>query len=176
MLKTLEKDFQQLEEARRQITALAASCTEHQLYFKPDSDKWSVVQVLTHLMSTEQDVQAYMRKKLSQPHLLANSGLKSWFRAQLVSLALRHRKKIKAPAAVRPPADNLTFEQVQEQWTIGRNQLSQLLQTWPDELADKEVFRHPLAGMFNLHQTLGFMREHVLHHIPQIRRLQGLAN
>jgi hypothetical protein len=40
------------------------------------------------------------------------------------------------------------------------------------ELAKKNIFRHPLAGDMSISHTLGFMNEHIRHHMAQIRRIK----
>ena len=51
--------------------------------------------------------------------------------------------------------------------------MKQFLEAFPNEGMGKEIFRHPLAGMINIHQTVTFMREHVQHHQAQVHRLEA---
>ena len=46
-----------------------------------------------------------------------------------------------------------------------------ILQDLPVELEDKFIFKHPRSGMFNIDQTLNFVREHYLHHERQLDAL-----
>jgi len=41
----------------------------------------------------------------------------------------------------------------------------------PVELEDKFIFKHPRSGLFNIDQTLNFVREHYLHHERQLNAL-----
>lgn len=176
MNKKLKSAFQELENARLQMQHVAEGCDERQQYYKPSDHEWSIVQVMTHLMNAEQAILTYIRGKISNPVQLKKAGFQSGLRSLLVSLALKYVKKLKAPAIVANPTDTLNFGQVKQAWSEGRDQLRKLLEEMPDELIDKEIFRHPRAGMMNIYQTLIFMREHVQHHMAQIRRLEAATH
>jgi uncharacterized damage-inducible protein DinB len=89
----------------------------------------------------------------------------------LLTLALRYRKKIKAPAILPEPTGNRTFKEWRREWEASRRQWQQLLENTPEKLLQKELFKHPLAGYLTLRQTLDFITEHTLHHVAQVKRL-----
>ncbi|MBC7923105.1 MAG: DinB family protein [Ferruginibacter sp.] len=170
MDRKLENTFRKLEEARMRMLDVVERHSEERRTRKPSAAEWSMVQVLTHLMTTEQSILSYLRHKATKGDL-KRAGFRSLVSALAVSLALRYRKKIKRPPGVADPTDALTYQQVKQHWEEGRAQLSQFLDAFPNEWMDKEIFRHPLAGMMNIHQAVNFMREHVQHHRAQIQRL-----
>jgi uncharacterized damage-inducible protein DinB len=170
----LEQAFRQLEEARLRLLKEIEACPESQRRFKPSDREWSMVQVVTHLTHTEKGIQSYMQAKMNKGLPLKPARLAAWFRFWIVVLFLRYKRRIKAPAVVTMPPDAFSFEQAQQTWADSRMQFRSFLEAMPANTAHKEIFRHPITGMLNVYQTLGFMREHVLHHLGQVRRLKAM--
>ena len=173
MDRKLENAFRKLEEAQLRMLGVVERCSEEQRTRKPSASEWSMVQVMTHLMTTESAILSYMRNKSTKGLPLEKAGLRSSLGALAMSLVLRYRKKIKRPPGVADPTDTLTHKQVKQGWQEGRAQLRQFLDGFPNEWMDKEIFRHPVIGMMNIHQTVAFMGEHVQHHQAQVQRLEA---
>ena len=102
---------------------------------------------------------------------LPEATFKSWTRYIIVILALRYRKKIKAPLQVLIPPNEVIFTEASLEWSQVRAEWEKMLSVMEADLLHKEIFKHPLVGYITINQTLGFMNEHVLHHINQIKRI-----
>ncbi|HEY5919711.1 MAG TPA: hypothetical protein VIU13_19965, partial [Chryseolinea sp.] len=63
------------------------------------------------------------------------------------------------------------LEELERRWTLIRMELRQFLDTIEATNMRKLIYKHPVAGRFNVIQCLMFMREHYHHHLPQIKRL-----
>ncbi len=113
-----------------------------------------------------------MQDKIDKQAALKTAGFAAWARTIVVKYALRYKKKIKAPAVITTPTADVSYETVKQDWEQDRQRLSQFLEKLPEAAKDKEIFRHPIVGMMNIYHTLAFMREHVLHHIAQVKRLE----
>ena len=50
-------------------------------------------------------------------------------------------------------------------------EFQKILNDLPESLEDKFIFKHPILGLFNIHQTLNFSKEHLLHHERQLDAL-----
>jgi uncharacterized damage-inducible protein DinB len=172
----LAKAFNELELARLRLLEAIDPLPEAKRQFKPSSEDWSMVQVVTHLMTTEKAIQNYMQTKVNKGIPLKSAGIAAWGRSLMVTLFLRYKKKIKAPAVVTAPNADCSYEQARQDWAESRMHFRKFLDSLPADLSGKEIFRHPLAGMLNAYQTVDFMREHVLHHLGQIQRLNNIAS
>jgi hypothetical protein len=64
----------------------------------------------------------------------------------------------------------MSFAELSEQWEKSRNELKVFLDSIPEKHARRKFFKHPIAGMFNAAQGMVFLREHLIHHVPQIQR------
>ena len=170
----LEKAFNELEKARLRLLEMIDPLAEQKRQYKPSAEEWSMVQVVIHLITTEKAIQSYMQAKLNKGIPLKSAGIAAWGRSLIVTLFLRYKKKIKAPAVVTTPSADFSYEQARQAWAESRMHFRHFLDILPEEMAGKELFRHPLAGMLNAYQTVDFMREHVLHHLGQIQRLKNL--
>ena len=65
----------------------------------------------------------------------------------------------------------LPLEELERRWNTERLELSAFLGTVKDKDLRKLIYKHPVAGRFDVVQCLVFMREHYHHHLPQIKRL-----
>jgi uncharacterized damage-inducible protein DinB len=175
MHRKLANRFQDLEQARHRLLSLTEGYTRQQVTFTPGDGQWSMAQVMQHLVMTETQILHYVQRRLEKGSL-SEADYKSWLRYMLVKLALRYRKKIKAPKQVAAPPSDLDPAKVKEAWSQLRQQWATTLNTIPDDLLSKNMFRHPMAGDMSIGHTLGFMAEHVRHHMAQIRRIRQSAN
>jgi hypothetical protein len=139
--------------------------------------KWSVAQILTHLVTSEKLTVGYMKKKVQAADQLKNSGLSESLRLWVLILSQRVPLKYKAPKVIlanTPEAPSL--EELIRQWDDVRTQLAEFLGSIDSKDVRKVIFKHPLAGRFDARQALIFMREHIRHHKPQIDRILKLPH
>ncbi len=162
--KKLDADFIDLLEDLKQFS-------DSKLNKKPQEGAWSVLQVMHHLMLAERLSHQYLEKKLSHNPALEKAGLKSKMRSILLKTYLATPLKRKAPAAV---GDNLpeesTFWEVVKQWKQQREELKAFLETLPDDMMNKELYKHPAAGKMTILDMLKFFDSHFTRHRKQINR------
>lgn len=139
---------------------------------RPSDDDWSVLQIMQHLMKAEAGAVAYVKKKLSFNPELKDANLVSGFRSMFLNLSLSSPIKIKAPSAVSGEnlLTDLTFWDVAKQWKQQRKELEEYMKSLPDELYQKELYKHPLSGKITLTGMLSFFNTHVDRHTKQIKR------
>ncbi|QHT66104.1 DinB family protein [Rhodocytophaga rosea] len=165
-----EKLFQQLEDSRNRLISIIQSYPQSVSPVKPSPEEWSMAQVAIHLAITEIQILGYVQRKLLKGEL-QDSNLRSWLRYMVVLVALRYRKKIKAPKQVALPPEGVTLAEAIAKWEEVRGEWEKFLTLLPAGTIHKNIFKHPLTGFLNILQTLGFMNEHVCHHIHQIHRI-----
>ncbi len=145
---------------------------------KPNGHSWSVLQVMHHLMLAEDLSAKYVYKKLSfKPELKNKSWLTGWRVFKLKTYNMLPIK-LKAPRNVSREnlPDHTSLEETRQQWLAQRAQLKRYLETLPDELFEKEIYKHPLAGKLGLDGMLWFFEGHFDRHLVQINRtLQKLS-
>ncbi|MCH8318389.1 MAG: DinB family protein [Bacteroidetes bacterium] len=168
----LRKKFDRLENTRLELMENLEKFGETALSFQPHQDKWSIIQVIHHLNKSEQLSVAYINKKLQYRTNIKNSGIAAVIRSFLLKLALRSSFRFKAPKFIADVPKTDTFESIKDQWEQTRMDIRKLLDKFPDEFLDKNIFKHAFAGKMNIYQMLNFMQDHFDHHLKQIGRIR----
>ncbi len=140
---------------------------------QPSPAKWSIAQILTHIVTSEKLSIGYMKKKMLGIDQLNNSGIAGSLRFTLLQLSQRIPVlKFRAPKVVltnTPQA--LPIDELISQWDALRNDLKSLLESIEEKNVKKAIYKHPLAGRLDAAQATAFFYEHIHHHWPQIKRL-----
>lgn len=138
----------------------------------PDENSWSVVQVLSHLYLAEKASFAYIKKKVQYSDGLSQTDLGAKARSLLLKFYLKTPFKFKAPKMV-----DTAGEEAMNYWELARNydQLRKDLLVFlegelPEELLNKQLYKHPVAGRTDLMGMLGFFDQHFQRHKKQIYR------
>jgi hypothetical protein len=171
----LQYHFNRLEETKGEILAQISPMTPD-AFAASAPGKWSLGEVLTHIVTSEQLALQYMRKKSLGLSALRNAGVIEPIKLLLLKLSQRLPIKYNAPTAIinNTPAFP-GKDEIISVWKKDRDALMRFLETINENDVDKKIFKHPIAGMFNASQGLDFLREHIIHHQPQIKRLISKA-
>lgn len=173
MNSVLKIHFDRLEQERITLLTTLATFPESTLSSTPAEGKWSIDQILIHLLTSEQLTLAYLKKKSLGIDQLGNSGLSASIRMHILKWSQRlPLLKYRAPRyVVANTPQAVPLRELEQRWQKVRMELGQFLETIKDSDAHKLIYKHPVAGRFDAVQCLMFMREHYLHHLPQIKRL-----
>ena len=138
----------------------------------PAPGKWSPLQVMQHLMKVEDLSHRYLEKKLSFNPVLKTAGLGADFRAVLLKVYLALPFKFKAPPVVGEEVfeSGVSLPGLAERWQARRRELRMFLDGLPDEVLDKEAYRHPFAGRLSILGMVDFFDRHFRRHREQIRK------
>ena len=168
-----EKLIIRLDELNSQLSNLFEDLkrfSTDQLFQKPGPKVWSPIQVLYHLYKSEMLSLRYIKKKVQYDKNPATSGLLTFFRSVVLSLALQTPFKYRAapPVDVEELPGGATMETIQKDWVNVREELRTFLLQIDTSYLSKNVYKHPLAGRFNLYQMLKFFNDHFQRHKKQI--------
>lgn len=166
-----QKAFDKLEQQRQLVAGLIKDLPEN-VYTASASGKWSIAQIMAHLLTSETLTVGYMKKKSLGIDKLRDSGLRHVLTLQLLKVSQRGPFRFTAPKiVVENTPKPLPPEEAIECWDKSRSELQQFLETISDKHSRRLIYKHPIAGMLDGEQALRFMYEHVNHHLPQIKRL-----
>jgi uncharacterized damage-inducible protein DinB len=160
--------FERMEALRKLIDAKIDGVDGATLNRTPGTACWSVVQVMSHLVKSESLSVAYIRRKAGESGTLKTAGLGEAVRSALINFAMTVPVRFSAPAVVAEVPENDDPAAVRQRWEQVRAELRQVIESMPDSLFDKTVYRHPRAGLMNLRQALSFMEAHATRHARQI--------
>lgn len=135
------------------------------------NNKWSISQVVGHVIQAEKMSVGYMSKKINAIHEVGNTGLWNELVLGVFIISQRLPLKYKAPKNLgeKPPSYS-SFQTLEADWNTSRESLKQFLETIPDNGIHKKIYRHPVMGRCSVVHALKFFREHIIHHHPQILR------
>ena len=167
----IKKKFEEMEKERNTLFQKIENLDNEFLNQPPSEGKWSVVQLLHHLMSAEKGTLAYIKKKTLSPDKLQRAGLKEWMKSKILNFYLRAPKKWKAPEQVSRVPDRIEKEDIIESYNSTRDKWDAFLKDMPEDWARKKIFRHPLSGRLDLFMTLDFLQLHAKRHFGQIEKI-----
>ncbi len=163
--------FNRLEDQRQLLLEQLSRVPAERLHASP-SGKWSVVQILTHLLTSEKMSVGYMYKKSLGIETLPDSGIRQQILLLILKISQRIPVKYKAPKViVENTPEALPLPDLVQQWNEVRTDLKNLVERIDPRHRKRLIFKHPIAGRFNAQQAVEFMYEHVDHHLPQIKNL-----
>jgi hypothetical protein len=165
--------FDELERQRVEILDRVKTLPDEKFNYKPSDEKWSISQILTHILVAEQLSVGYMKKKALGITQLENSGLSAGFRLQILIISQRIPSlKFKAPGIVLANTPQAyPMAELQSRWEAHRQDLQVFLDGIENQHEKKVLYKHPVAGRLDARQAMVFFREHIIHHLPQIKRL-----
>ncbi len=167
----LEYLFESIETQRQKLLLSLSQFPQEKLNEHPEG-KWSVNQIIAHLISAERLSVSYLAKKIHGVETANDTGLVEELKMFLLKISQRLPMKFKAPKIV---VENTLVEtdlkKLQEEWDKARTELKKILEQVEDHHVRRKIYRHVRVGMINIQHGLQFFREHVIHHKPQIKKL-----
>ena len=133
---------------------------------------WSIIQVFSHLNMAESGSVRYMKKKMQAGDEIPQISFLGKFRFLLTKGLLQSSLRWKAPKVVSQPKGDLSLKEMQETWAETRKATKQYVETYPEHLLNKAVYKHPFAGRMDLAGAIGSFIYHQRHHMHQIRRIR----
>ncbi len=173
----LNSTFEEIEQLKAAILSEFHQLSIQQLNFKPRTQKWSLLQVIEHLMLAETASVNYVNKKILDPSKLEDYSLKATFRFWLLQFFLKApfiRIK-RRPTQVTPTLEP-DFDDVKLRWKIARKALRKFMDNYDDATLKKLIYKHPFSGRLNCLQMMLFFKMHINHHKKQIDRIKNHRN
>jgi hypothetical protein len=146
---------------------------EERLRLAPDSRCWSPLQVVEHLILTEEAVLEMMQTHRAAPHRVTIAGrLQSAFVVAVMLLPARMR--VPDAAQVVIPADRAyTLAELVERWGFERRRFAEFLSSLSASETAQGLCKHPYGGWTTANGALLFLCSHLYHHRRQIARMRA---
>lgn len=164
--------FSKLEDSRIALIERLKSLALSELEAQPLPGKWSVSQIVYHLNKAESLSVLYVSKKRLDIHNLKRTGFKE--QAKLLGLKLLFVLpfNLKAPVNVLGDVpEKVAYNESIFQWDETRKKMKELIDSLPEDMLYKNVFKQPAIGRINLFQMLDFMQAHFNRHQKQVERI-----
>lgn len=167
----LNRLFERLEVQRHELLEKVKHVPD-KFDVRPNDKKWSIHQLLAHLIAAEKLSNQYISKKIQGIDQAGDTGLLEELKMMVLKASQRLPLKFNAPQPVVASTDsysNLTA--LIAEWDATREDFKQLLSQVKDDQLKRKVYKHVIAGKLNIVHAVEFLHEHVAHHLPQVNRL-----
>ena len=102
---------------------------------------------------------------------MSDASAPAAIKSRALGLFLKLPFKVSAPARTADVPARIELQELEQDWGEVRSAWQDFLRDFPPELADKAIYKHPVAGRLNLEQTLRFLIDHLERHMGQIDRV-----
>lgn len=171
MNKKLNDLFEDLETQRHDLLEVVKKSPEA-FYTKPNETKWSVHEILAHLIAAEKLSLQYIAKKMQGIDAAGDTGWSEELKMSVLKLSQRLPLRFKAPSTVVAATPHYSnIDELLNDWDLTRANLKKLLDQIGDNQLKKKIYKHFVVGRLNITHAILFLKEHVNHHWPQINRL-----
>lgn len=172
MDKALALQFDKLEKQRHQ---LLDKVRQFPAAFNdtPNEARWSVHEILAHLITAEKLSVQYIEKKRLGIDSAGNTGLIEELKMGILKISQRlPLLKFTAPKPVVAATKTYaSLEDLTADWDAVRESLKQILESIQGNQLKKKIYKHIILGKLNIVHAVIFFQEHVNHHLPQVNRL-----
>lgn len=167
----LAEYYQQLQATKEDTLSGLIEIDIEILQKKPDEKHWSIIQILSHLILSEQLSLSYIQKKYPAINELSTVGLKEQLAMKAMKLAQRSSRKFKAPAPVSQPQNDSSLNEIASDWSKVQVDLKNFLDAYPEEYFKKALYKHPFIGRISLSQMIEVHIFHINRHRSQIHHI-----
>ena len=171
MSEQLVKSYESIESVKNKFLKKMDGISDDAFNKKALDGKWSLAQTFYHLHLVESGTIYTIQKNLKADKVKLNAGFDNIFRSIFLGLVLKSPFKFKAPKLVSDLPERISLQEIKDLFEKNNQNFKSILNDLPKELESKQIFKHPLVGLFTINQTLDFVREHYLHHERQLDKL-----
>lgn len=168
----LEDRIRSIERKRSGLLDAADAMDPELLTGRPRPGKWSVLEIIEHLVLAEEDV--FVGFDDLTPPAAESRRLKHRVWYVIVMFVLRYDIPVAAPSDAMLPSGQRSLAELRPRWEDNHRRLRQHVDGLAPAAARRPVCRHPIAGPMTIGQALRMLDVHLDRHIRQIRALERL--
>ena len=176
MQPSIARQYEALELGKSRMLDDLAGWSAEALPFRPAEASWSALDIVQHLMKSEDRILAAMELADSSDAKFSN---RDRVRGLMLTLLFQTPFRVKVPASAKQvlPGGDEDFPALTERWAAVRIRMACFLGGLHQPDLVRPVFRHPVAGWMTVPRTLAFLSAHIVHHGYQLHRLRrSIAN
>jgi len=171
MLSEIQETFQQLETKYGKLLQHLNSLNHDVLHFKAGTDKWSIVEVIEHLVMAEENMLQQLTGAASGPPLDPQD--RSARNYHIVINVMTQDIPVDVPDESMEPLGQIGLAELLERWNAARQKTRAYIAGIKSENAGDLVYRHPFAGALDMAETLRFIDVHFDNHMRHIDTLKA---
>ena len=170
MLSDIQETFDNLEIKYGDLLQQLNSLTADMLSFKAGADKWSIVEVIEHLVMAEEDMLAQLTGAASAATLDPQD--RSAKNYHIVIKVMTKDIPVDVPVESMEPHGQFSLEELLGRWDDTRQKTRAYIDAINSADVGDLVYRHPFAGPLDMAETLRFIDVHVDNHMRHIEKIK----
>jgi hypothetical protein len=170
MLSDIQETFAGLEEKFGKLLQHLNTLTAEVLYFKAGPEKWSIAEVIEHLVMAEEDMLAQLTGAASAVSLDPQD--RSAKNYHIVIKVMTRDIPVDVPVESMEPHGQFSLEELLERWDAIHRKTGAYIDAINSEDAGDLVYRHPFAGPLDMAETLCFIDVHFDNHMRHIEKIK----
>lgn len=163
------RQLDRIEQKRTSLLDAVARLEPSRLDAHPVPGKWSIREIIEHLVLAERSVLGDLSGLQERPR-----SFRHRVRYLIVMGVLRGRIPVRAPSTAMLPTGERSLPELRETWDESHRRLRAYVSGLDRRGLRRAVFRHPFAGPLPVPQALRMLEAHLATHTRQIDRLRGL--
>jgi hypothetical protein len=169
MLTDIKEKLESLTRKREDLLGILENRSTEDLTYKAAADKWSVVEVVEHLVIVDQDLLNQLSAE--KPNPLFDDRSRSPKNFKTVIKVMERDIPVDVPDERAEPHGRFSLAELLSRWPDIQQKLHGRLAEISSENKDRLVWRHPFAGPLNIAETLHFIEVHFDNHMRHIDRI-----
>ena len=169
MLPDIQEQHDRLKLKLATLLQRLDSLTGEKLSFKAGPGKWSIIEVIEHLVIAEKGLLEQLSTNI--PDSTLDPDAKTPEKYRIVIKVMERDIEVDVPHESLEPHGRIALEDLLNQWNDIRKKLQDLLAELEPAKKDDPVFRHPYAGPLDIADTLQFFEVHFDNHMRHIDRI-----
>lgn len=167
----LVEKYNDIASIKQKLLAKISTISDEKFNELPSNGGWSLGQTYYHVYFSEYGTIKTIQKNLRENKVMNDTKIGDVFRNIFLVIMLKLPIKFKAPKVVSKVPDTISKKEIEEMFAKNSEEFKSILNDLPNDLENKQIFKHPIAGLFNINQCMNFVREHYMHHERQIDAL-----
>ena len=167
----LVEKYNDIASIKQKLLAKISTISDEKFNELPSNGGWSLGQTYYHVYFSEYGTIKTIQKNLRENKVMNDTKIGDVFRNIFLVIMLKLPIKFKAPKVVSKVPEIISKKEIEEMFAKNSEEFKSILNDLPNDLENKQIFKHPIAGLFNINQCMNFVREHYMHHERQIDAL-----
>lgn len=142
---------------------------EEVLRATPFDGKWSILDILEHMVVAEREVLMGLPEYKDLP--IFERTFKNKLMLKIVMFVLGNRIRVKVPSRTMNPKGGTSFEEIRASWDESQAWFRAYLESCDEEKLGRAVFKHPVSGPITPAQAVDMSLAHFENHRAQIERI-----
>ena len=168
MNEKLTKKVENFDNKRNALLDEISSLDEAKLNARPFEGKWSVLEIVEHLVKAEREVMGGLADYAELKD--RKQSFKNGLLYRIVMTVLKLGIPVKVPSKTMLPHNEFTFAELRERWDENQDWFRGYIETLGENDLQKAVFMHPVSGPITLEQAIDMSHLHLDNHTGQIKK------